>query len=214
MTTGRRPRPRSRARCSARPTAEPADVGLNGCVPCAEPEGDPGGTGSPRGPPSGGRLWFGDEANREKEEAPRMAATIRDRKIQIKVNRHRVSHRIRGIKASLTVFSHKYVGRGSDQPDCQTLLQVCDARLTGDVRRTPSRATTTRTRQACERARTRTSLPRTGQHPTSRGPPSGAVAPCSAMYATTRVSGQKVRPRMAATIRGRKGKLIWFRQQY
>lgn len=79
-------------------------------VPCAEPESDPGGAGSPRGPPPDRRRWIGDATNRQKAKAPRTAATIRGHKIQTKVNGNSVSHCVRVIKSLLTLFSRSSVG--------------------------------------------------------------------------------------------------------
>jgi hypothetical protein len=183
-------------------------------IPCVEPEGDPEGTGSPRGPPIGGRLWFDGETNRENRKAPRMAATIRDPKIQIKVNDPIVSHRVRGIKRSLTTISRKYVGNRADRLVGQALLPAFDARLSDNVMRGSSRAGNPPPKCPGESAPAGTSASGKGRRSTSRGPPSVAVAQSHAMLATIQICGAKVRPRMAATIRSQKEKLIWLRQQY
>src|ERR1700733_1665236 len=94
---------------------EPANrpgLGLNwDCyVPCVEPKGDPGGTGSPRGPPLERRLWLGDETNRDDAKWPRMAATTRGHKIQSEVSERSVSQYPGIIKTRLTPRSRKYFG--------------------------------------------------------------------------------------------------------
>jgi hypothetical protein len=85
----------------------PVGVEVNSYVPRAEPEGDPEGAGSPRGPPLDRRLCLVGETTRQEKEAPRMAATIRDRKSQTKVNGHSVSHCVRCIKVPLRHFHER-----------------------------------------------------------------------------------------------------------
>jgi hypothetical protein len=184
-------------------------------VPWAEPEGDPEGTGPPRGPPLDRRLWLGDETNRPGKEAPRMAATIRDRKAKAKINGRNVSHCVRGIKASFTQISRASAGtRAASRLDCETRSPDFRPGLVCDETSGPDRAKNMPTRRACESAQVRTSRSRTDRQAIPRDRLSGEAARCLGMDAPNQVSEAKVRPQMAATIRGREGELIWLRQRY
>lgn len=181
-------------------------------VPFVKPERDPGGVGSPRGPPMDCQSRTGDEAARSQWKAPRMAATTRGSKIQNEVSGSSLSHDADIIKTPLTTDSREYVDGRADRSDPEASLPTRHARPIGDERqcsfpmvnacwcgREPSQATNPNT------STNRTSL--------SREARIRAVTPrpCTQRTNFTRQEPGLGRRRPSEA---KKGKLAWSRQQH
>ena len=124
-----------------------------------------------------------------------MAATIRDRKSQTKVNGRSVSHCVRGIKVPFTPFSRTSVGRrtasgfvrASSPPDY-------DAGLIRNEYPRSYRMENRRVGRACAPAEAGTPPLWTDQHAPPGGPLSGSAALWLGFYGTIQVCEAKVRP--------------------